>query len=171
MLATNLGYPVDPLILNTLFIRGGQYVNKDELQDDALAKMGPNDWVLVEDFNYASIPADLSKLHSDPGQAAIIEIDFDHNPNDGIQTHFAPVVSWDGTTLLIGDPWYGSVDDFTKHYGTNPAQTILKIFRYRHAVPVPPVDPCADLKAQLAHAQDNLASLQAKIKNALVALQ
>jgi len=49
-------------------------------------------------------PADLSLLKTllaDPTLSVILEVDFNHNPGDGIQTHFVVAVDCDGKRWLL----------------------------------------------------------------------
>lgn len=150
MSATNYGIDTDPKRLDQLFsdnesapyTKGG-YVDGDLCWDGMLAKTYP------DNFTYAGTdnpgienPFDVSSLapYDAYGKEAILELDFDHNPNDGIQTHFVRLYAYNGGNLIIDDPWYGTRDLFSKHYGSNPAQTILKaVFYDAHATSAPVV--------------------------------
>lgn len=133
MKAEYYGHAITPARLNDLFTQRSLYVDGDLLTDNQLQELYP-DCTFVAAHDYTTIPADLALLQhlaSDPATTITLEIDFDHNPGDGIQTHFVELVSWDGTTLRIADPWWGSVNVFSKHYGTNKAQTIQKFVVYK----------------------------------------
>lgn len=110
------------------------YVEGNEATDDMLQKVFP-DCKYVTSYNFYEVPADLAllkKLLDDPTLMVIVEVDFDHNPSDGIQTHFMVAVDSDGGNgIKMADPWYGSIDDFSKNYGSNPTQTILKYVVYK----------------------------------------
>jgi hypothetical protein len=123
------GYSVSPLTLNQTLKDAGRWVQGDLLADGAIS--GLFDGVaLVTKWDFTNRPADLSVLTNNATDEYVIEIDFDHNPNDGIQTHFVRFVSWDGQKLIIDDPEYGSEENFADHYGNDLATTILKIVKY-----------------------------------------
>jgi len=142
MLANYYGHPVTPAQLDDLFTNGDTgdgkktfYADGNLCTDDILQKVFA-DCVYQKTYNYASTAADLNQLKtllSDPTLSVVLELDFDHDPNDGIQTHFVVAVDCDGTNVTIADPWPvpGSIDPFAKNYGSNPAQTILKYVVYK----------------------------------------
>lgn len=139
MKAGYYNHEIKPNALNDIYTQRGLYINGDLLSDaDLHAVFG--DIQLTDVKDYSSTPADLNylkQLASDPTVTVTIEVDFDHDPNDGIQTHFVELHDYDGTNLTIYDPWYGSDDNFTLHYGTNLAQTIQKFAVYK-GTPVAP---------------------------------
>jgi hypothetical protein len=150
------GALVTPHDVNQAMKARGLYVQGDLFPDAALDVLYPQ-IALEGEWNFAGIPADLSKLAMDDTEERVVVIDFDHNPADGIQTHALRAFSWDGRRLVVDDPWTGTRDDFTLHYGANLPLTIQKIVGYKVAGFVPPwkrpppvVDPCADVKLELA---------------------
>jgi uncharacterized protein YdcH (DUF465 family) len=152
MVASYYGRIVTPASLDDLFTTQGLYVNGNMLTDDQLHKAF-SDIQYLQTFNYATTSADLGKLRdllSDPTISVIIEVDFDHNPTDGIQTHFMVAVACDGSSIMIADPWQlpGSIDLFTKNYGNNPAQTILKFVVYK-GTPVQQTQATEDIQKTL----------------------
>jgi hypothetical protein len=133
MIASYFGHPQDPASLNALCTKNKIYVSLDLMPDDGLATAF-SDIKYVQTFNYVSVAADLNNLKNimaDPTQIVVLEVDFNHNPADGIQTHFVVCTDCDGSNVTIADPWFGTVDNFTKNYGTNPAQTIVKFVVYK----------------------------------------
>lgn len=133
MLACFYNHTVTPAQLDDLFTKNNWYSSGNLLTDDGLVKAYP-DIKYQQTFNYQSTAADLGNLKNllaDPNTSVVLEVDFDHNPNDGIQTHFVVAVDCDGTNVTIADPWYGTVDPFIKNYGNNPTQTILKFVVYK----------------------------------------
>lgn len=133
MKAGYYGHEIKPNALDDIFTNKNIYVQGDLLPDSGVHAVF-NDIQLVEVKTYTSGPADLNylkQLAADPAVTVTIEVDFDHDPNDGIQTHFVELHDYDGTTLTIYDPWYGQPDNFTTHYGTNPAVTIQKFAIYK----------------------------------------
>jgi hypothetical protein len=141
MKAGYYGHEVKPNALNDIYTQKNLYLSGDLLSDADLSAVF-SDITLIETTSYADVPADLNHLKTlatDPTLTVTIEVDFDHDPNDGIQTHFVELHDFDGTTLTIYDPWYGTDDDFTLHYGTNIAQTIQKIAVYKGSPVAAPV--------------------------------
>lgn len=141
MIAEYYGKNVTPAQLDDLFTNLHVYVNDQGQHIDPANEATDNmlqtiygDIIFQKTYDYANNPADLGVLKTllaDPTVSVILELDFDHNPNDGIQTHFVVAVDCDGSQVTIADPWYGSEDNFTKNYGNNPTQTILKYVVYR----------------------------------------
>ena len=139
MVAQFYGKDVNPAQLDDLFTNNGLYANGNLCTDDGLHK-AYGDIEYVSSIAYPNDPADLNKLKdllSDPSQIVILELDFDHDPNDGIQTHFVVAVECDGSNVTIADPWYGTQNNFSDHYGNNPSQTIQKFVVYKGAPPSP----------------------------------
>lgn len=153
MLAGYYGHTITPKELNDLFNQKGIYSQGDLLTDDALTKVFP-DIAYQESYDYAKVPANLNQLKAlaaDDATTIILELDFDHDLSDGIQRHFVCVHSYDGTTLQIYDPWWGTDADFSLHYGDDPATTILKFVVY-HGTPVaPPVSVDSATFTKLVH--------------------
>lgn len=140
MLACWGGHNVTPADLDNLFTDRGLYVSGNLCTDNILTKVYP-DCQYQKTYNYASSLADLNLLKSlmaDPLNNVILGLDFNHNPADGVQTHFVICQSFDGYTLVIADPWTGKVNNFSVLYGTNPAQTIQKFVVYRITPPAQP---------------------------------
>ena len=133
MVAKYYGHDVTPASLDDLFTNGKFYNNGNLCSDDILQKVFA-DCKFVRAYNYPNTPADLNLLKtliSDLTISVILEVDFNYNPADGIQTHFVECVDCDGTKVTIADPWYGGIVDLSVHYGNNPAQTILKYVVYQ----------------------------------------
>jgi hypothetical protein len=146
MKAGYYGHTIAPNALDDMFTNRNLYTDGDMLCDDQLAKVYA-DVSFQAAYPYPG-PADLGllkRLSADDSLTVTMELDFDHNPNDGIQTHFVELQSYDGGTLLILDPWYsdtsgqyGEIADFTKHYGNDPATTIQKFVVYKgKPAPIP----------------------------------
>lgn len=133
MKAGYYGHQIAPDALNDIYKQKNLYISQDLIADADINSVYP-DVQLTDTRSYTSGPADLNylkELSQDETLTVTIEVDFDHNPNDGIQTHFVELHSFDGVNLQIYDPWYGSDDNFTLHYGTDPAITIQKIAVYK----------------------------------------
>ncbi len=146
MLACYYGHAITPAALDNLYTARGIYVDGDMMPDDALHRAFPNlELVAVHDFSNG--PADLGLLRSiaaDPTLTAIIGLDFDHNPSDGVQTHFSPLASSDGVHVALVDTWYGGViADMTVNYGPDPATTIQKVVVYKGPAPASTSAPTA----------------------------
>lgn len=147
------GFSTNPALLNGILKANGRWVSGDLLGDAAISLLPNFPGVqFVTKWDFTNRAADLSVLTNTQQDEYIIEIDFDHNPNDGIQTHFVRFVSYLNGVLVIDDPEYGTEDNFTTHYGTDLATTILKIVKYTGPVaaavepipgPVAPVPPNA----------------------------
>lgn len=139
MKAGYYGHTINPADLNNIYTKNNLYISQDLIADADITKVYP-DIALISEHDYVSIPADLNALKawsSDETVTVTIEIDFDHNPNDGIQTHFVELHSFDGVNLQIYDPWFGTDDNFATHYGTDPAKTIQRVAVYKGT----PVEP------------------------------
>lgn len=125
------GFSVSPLTLNQILKDAGRWVNGDLLSDAAVSGLPQFQGVkFVTKWDFTNRPADLSVLTNNATDEYTIELDFDHNPNDGIQTHFVRFVSYLNGVLLIDDPEYGEEVEFTKRYGNDLVTTILKIVKY-----------------------------------------
>lgn len=134
MTAGYFGHQITPNALDDIFTNKQLYADGDLVNNDGdLSKVFP-DIQFQKSYYFINDPADLNllkQLSADDSLAIILEVDFDHNPNDGLQTHFICLHEYDGNTFKIYDPWYGTDDDFSLHYGNNPAQTILKFVVYK----------------------------------------
>lgn len=158
MLACYYGHPITPAALDDRYTAEGIYVNGDMMPDDALHRAFP-DLELVAAHDYSNEPADLSVLRqvaADPALTAIIGLDFDHNPSDGIQTHFLDLAgcdaSTDGSGLLVADPWYEGIAPFSRNYGSSPEATIQKVVVYKGPAPASTTPPAASHPAAVATA-------------------
>lgn len=145
MVAVDFGHSLEnPATLNDKLLKAGAYVSSELLGDDALGHIFSEIQVAADSGDaFQNSPADLSTLNFDGShERVIVEVDFDHNPSDGIQTHFLVLDSFDGTNIFVRDPWYGTIDNFATNYGTNPTQTILKTFKLtKIPAPAPPPTP------------------------------
>jgi len=146
MLACYYGHPITPARLDDLYTARGIYVDGDMMPDDALHRAFP-DLTLVAVHDFSNGPADLGLLRSiaaDPSLTAVIGLDFDHNPADGVQTHFSPLAGCDGVHVQLADTWYGGVIvDMTVNYGPEPATTIQKVVVYKGPAPASTSAPTA----------------------------
>src|SRR5258706_4340890 len=103
MKAGYYGHEIAPDALNDIYVQKNLYISNDLLSDADLSAVF-NDIQLIDTKSYLGVPADLSylkQLAQDPNITVTIEVDFDHDPNDGIQTHFVELHNYDGTTLTI----------------------------------------------------------------------
>lgn len=142
MKAGYYGHQITPHALNDIYTQKQLYISNDLLSDADLSAVF-SDITLQESHDYTGVPADLTALKnwaSDPTLTVTIEVDFDHDPTDGIQTHFVELHDFDGITLTIYDPWYGTDDNFALHYGTDPATTIQKVVVYKGTPIAAPVE-------------------------------
>ncbi len=151
MKAGYYGHEINPSALNDAYKNNNLYVSGNLTPDNAITKIF-SDIKLIDQKDWASVPADLGYLKTlaqDPTKTVTIEIDFDHDPNDGIQTHFVELHEFDGTNLTIYDPWYGQEANFNVHYGTNLAQTIQRIAVYQGNPGKPKIEVDQDTFQQL----------------------
>ena len=144
MLATHYGHPTTPRDLNVLLASRGLFLGHNLVADQTLGVAFP-DISYGGAFPYRHWPANLNRLQhllSDPATSVVLELDFNHTLEDGVQTHFVVALSCDGHHVTIADPWYGAADDITTHYGPDPAQVIQKLVVYHGPVPAPlPAQP------------------------------
>ena len=140
-----------PQLMNLLATKK-LFVDGDFINSDADLNIVFPDITYMQTLHYESGPADLDalcRLSDDETLTGTLELDFDHDPSDGIQTHFVElhtcVKNPDGTyTIRIYDPWDGKEKDFTEIYGVNPEQTIQKVLVYKGAPGVQPTDQAAN---------------------------
>src|ERR1035437_9350383 len=86
MMANFYGHSVTPAQLDDIYTNNGFYVNGNLCTDGSLQRAFA-DCVYQKTYSYTSSPADLNLLKSlldDANTLVILELDFDHNPNDGI---------------------------------------------------------------------------------------
>lgn len=140
MVATHFGKDINPAQLDDVFTEGNMYVQGGMAVDGMLSRVYP-DIAYGGAYHCETVPCDLEQLNRafKYSTEAIIEVDFNHNPADGVQTHFVRFNSWDGTTLLVDDPWYGDRVNFADRYG-DPTTTIQKIVFYDGPALVAPVE-------------------------------
>ncbi len=134
MTAGYFGHQITPNALDDIFTNKSLYADGDLISNDDDLSQVFSDIQFVQVYPYLNDPADLNllkELSANDSVAVILELDFDHDPNDGIETHFVCLHEYDGNTFKIYDPWYGTDDDFSLHYGNNPAQTIQKFVVYK----------------------------------------
>jgi hypothetical protein len=144
-IAKRHGFDFDPPTLNGLFLSHHVYVEGNLLTDSALAQVCPG-VQYVTTIPYETIAADLIKLKNlleDPEVDVIVELDFDHDVANGVQTHFMPIDSCDGLMPVGADPWYEEIAPLAKNYGPDPGLVIQKYVVYRGPLPAPvsPPDP------------------------------
>ena len=133
MVATGFGHGITPAELNRVLADRQLFLLGNQVADATLAAAFP---VLsyAGTHEYRRAPADLDLLRSllaDPATAVILELDFDHDPTDGIQSHFVVAVACDRQRVTVADPWYGAVDDLAVNYGSDPSSVIQKFVVYR----------------------------------------
>ena len=136
MVATYHGHAVTPRELNELLVRRQLFLRSNLVGDHTLGLAVPA-LAYVASLEYRDRAADLGRLAELLGDAAnsvILEVDFNHNPVDGVQTHFVVGVGCDGERVTVADPWYGTVEDLATHYGPDPARVIQKLVVYRGPV-------------------------------------
>ncbi len=130
---------VDPETLDDYFTRNGLYIDGNLCYPGILSK-AYSDIPYIERWDFYDVPARLDMLVNSFEDEYAIEVDFDHNPSNGTQTHFLRFVSYNNGILIVGDPWYGDEIVFTDRYG-DPATTIQQIVHYRGPLPTPAPQP------------------------------
>jgi hypothetical protein len=128
-LAANHGIGTDPGLLNGKLKAKGLFSGGD-LPDNALAKAYPDILYIGSINQYKGNPLELGLFDRKPGEEVIIKIDFNHNLSDGVQGHFVLLKNWTYDGVIIADPWYGSADDFIRHYG-KPEENIIRVIKYK----------------------------------------
>lgn len=90
------------------------------------------------------VPAPMADIDAylSLGKPVIVEVDFDHDTSDGIQTHFVLIYDKADGKYAIADPWYGDTSTIQDRYCTNsglypskPSDTILQVVYYTGPVP------------------------------------
>lgn len=140
MKANYYGHKITPPQLNSILVQKGLYVKDDLISSDQDLPIVFPDITYVNTYDFTNVLADLEllkQLSLDDTLTVTLMLDFDHNPADGIQTHFVELKSYDGISLIIYDPWDGTEKDFSQSYGNNPALTIQKFAVYK-GVPANP---------------------------------
>lgn len=136
MMAGYYGHHVAPDALNNAFALKGLYADGCLMNDNQLARLYP-DLALEAVHDWSQVPADLgviARAMADPALSVVLELDFDHNPADGTQTHFVLAAGGPADNPWIYDPWYGDgahPQPLAQNYGSTPAQTIQKAVIYR----------------------------------------
>ena len=126
MIAGNCGRAENPITLNDKFKSRNGYINGALLTPTSLSELYP-DIVYGGSQDFKSIEQLRSLL---PQNNIVLELDFDSNPNDGIQTHFVLVGNIDNDIHLL-DPIWGDCK-FTDHYALD---AVLKVFLYKRILP------------------------------------
>jgi len=70
------------------------------------------------DCQHVPAPIEDIDLYLAAGQPVIVYVDFDHEPGNGLQTHFVLVVDKQGDDdYIIMDPWHGDLRSLVESYG------------------------------------------------------
>lgn len=118
MIAKYYGHEVDPIILNSLFVKNGSYQNGNLYRwYEGLPKVF-ND---IKCTKLVNTPANLTKAQFDEidnelsaGRPVIFQVDF--NPQDApVQTHFVLCVAKENDNYIVNDPWYGDRANITRY--------------------------------------------------------
>lgn len=150
MLANYYGHQITPSQMDDWLTVNQGYVQGNLYRNDAFPREFI-DCTFQGSLLCTNIPAPLNRINEslDKGYPAVIMLDFDHDPNDGIQTHFVLVVGRDDAgNYIINDPWYGDQVYLIARYGTNQAQIIQQITLFSGTplstpppTPLPPTTP------------------------------
>ena len=136
MLATYYGRAMTPPEVNEELATRGRFVRGNLVTDDGLEAVAPG-VEHVASLEYRDRAADLGRLRellAEAGTSVVLEVDFNREWRDGVQTHFVVAVGCDGERVMVADPWYGGVADLTEHYGDDAGRAIQKLVVYRGPV-------------------------------------
>ena len=114
-----------PDILNETYKNGGVF-DKDLIHYWSIPNVFPQ--IKCDEFlNYYDKPAPIEKFYNylDRGLPVIVLVDFDCNPNNGVDSHFVVLSGYDDETkdFFCIDPWTGEEYFFKAKYG-DPATFI-----------------------------------------------
>lgn len=147
MVATHFNKDTDPARLDDIFTNNNFYL-AGYLGTPNILQKAFGDIQFVGQYDCAAIPCDMNQLnaYNQVDRECVIQVDFNHNPADGIQTHFVRMESYVNGVLIVDDPWTGERIDFAARYG-NPVSTIQSLTFYTvpgfgaPANPAPPEPP------------------------------
>jgi len=143
MLAQYYGHNLTPADMDNWLIDNQGYVQGNLYRNDAFGREFLD--CSFDNVTFCtSVPAPLSQIDNylAQGKPVVIMVDFDHDPNDGIQTHFVLIVGKDiAGNYFINDPWYGDQVYLIARYGENQAQIINQINFFSGPAPQPVQDP------------------------------
>lgn len=149
------GIQQTPDVLNETYKANDVYHSTNLIHFWSIPNVFPN--IRAESFeDYYDIGAPIEKFYEwlDRGLPVIVLVDFDLNPNDGIDQHFILLHGYDDTTrdFFCIDPWTGEEYYFNAKYG-DPARFIYGHRFYSWEVQHETTD------------EDKIADLENKIKN------
>lgn len=129
MLASYYGHNINPAEMDNWLKNNSGYVQGNLYRNDAFAREFP-DCGYKDPIFCTNYTAPLDKINAElkAGRPVVVMVDFDHDPNDGIQTHFVLIVGLnDDGVYIINDPWYGDQVFFTGRYGIDQGLAINQI--------------------------------------------
>lgn len=135
MLANYYGHNLTPANMDDWLTDNQGYVQGNLYRNDAFHREF-SDCFFDNIVFCTAVPApiDQIKAYLSKGMPVVVMVDFDHDLNDGIQTHFVLVIGEENGDLIINDPWYGDQIFFKARYG-NDAQGINQINFFSGKVP------------------------------------
>lgn len=137
MLANYYGHPLTPSDMDNWLTDNLGYVQGNLYRNDAFGREFP-DCRFDQVIFCTAVPAPLDKIDASlkDGKPVVVMVDFDHDPNDGIQTHFVLIVGReDNENYIINDPWFGDQVYFIARYGSDQAAAINQINFFSGPIP------------------------------------
>lgn len=143
MLANYYGHNLTPADMDNWLTDNQGYVQGNLYRNDAFGREFPD--CSFDSVTFCTdIPAPLNQIdyYLSQGKPVVVMVDFDHDPTDGIQTHFVLIVGKDiAGNYFINDPWYGDQVYLIARYGENQAQAINQINFFSGPVTQPTPQP------------------------------
>ena len=152
MMLRHYGFDTDPGRLDDLLTMGPSgnaadpgswspiYVDGCSMVDNAAEQVTDGAVQLVSIDSYTDRSADLNAFEMADDEEIIVGID--GSAYFGYPTHFLRVFSWDGSTMVVCDPWNKSRLDleatFARPFGWNLERLIIKAVKHKLPGWVPP---------------------------------
>lgn len=135
MLATYYGHPIFPNQEDDWLTDNQGYVQGNLYRNDAFPREFA-DCSFDKIISCTNTPAPLDEINSylSLGKPVVVMVDFDHDPNDGIQTHFVLIVGKENNMYVCNDPWFGDQTNFDARYG-DAAKSINQINLFSGPIP------------------------------------
>lgn len=137
MLANYYGHNLTPADMDNWLTDNQGYVQGNLYRNDAFGREF-TDCKFNNVIFCTGVSAPLSLIDDSlrKGFPVVVMVDFDHDPTDGIQTHFFLIIGReDNGDYIINDPWYGDQVYLIARYGINQAQIINQINFFEGPIP------------------------------------
>lgn len=142
MLATYYGHTITPDVMDNWLTDNQGYVQGNLYRNDAFGREF-SDCSFDTVIFCTNIPAPLSEIdvYLQAKKPVVVMVDFDHDPANGVQTHFVLVTgkTEDGQ-YIINDPWFGDEVFLDARYG-EPAKAINQVNFFSGPIPPKPIEP------------------------------